>query len=71
MQKSKQKSIFPKSIQNMIISCHKKRLSSEETANKINNSAFAKKLNKNYSKRQMIVALGNITRNHCYWSTND
>jgi hypothetical protein len=65
---TKRNSIYPKTIQKMIRNAHTKRLSSHETAMKINNSTTARKLGVTYSPRSIAIALGNLTRNYSNWA---
>lgn len=62
------KSIYPKSIQQMLRKAHAKGLKSKQVARKINESKMAMKLGVSYTHRQIATTLGNLTRNYCYWA---
>jgi len=62
------KSIYPKSIQNMLRKAHSKGLSSKAIALKINESKMAQKLGVQYKYRQIATTLGNLTRGNCHWA---
>lgn len=56
------KSIYPKRIQNMIMSSYNKKESAKTCSEKINRSRIAKKLKVTVSSRQIGTTYGNITR---------
>ena len=67
--RTKPTSKFPKPIQRMIASSHRKGLeTSSELAERINNSKTAMRLGVSYSTRQIATTKGNITRQHCSWA---
>lgn len=61
------KSQYPKSVQRLITTCYYKKMNSSATADRINESATAKKLGVSYNPMQIRTTFGNITRNRCGW----
>lgn len=63
----KTKSVYSTSIQKLITTCYRKRMTSLQAATRINESATAKKLGVSYNANQMRTIFGNITRQNCGW----
>lgn len=63
-------SVYTKSIQRLIKTAYKKKMSSRDAAAKINRSPLAEKLGVTFTYRQIATTFGNITRKRCGWYYN-
>ena len=66
--KTNEQSIYPKRIQQMLKTAHRRGMNSKATARYINDSKTAANLGVEFTARQIQTTLGNLTRGHCYWA---
>lgn len=70
MVKATVNSKYPKQIQKALVSCYKKKMSTQDTAKKVNSLLISEKSGITLSKRSVATIFGNFTRNWCSWHHN-